>query len=288
MISHYWADGPTLAEHPRQPDPPASSRRRSPSPVNNLPPSNNSNARRDRSRSPMKIDSDKPLGRGRSVFFPSSDCPLDSRSSIAPVPSKTKLITPSLLAPPMAIITLGTTSTYLGLVLELKTQTCMNYSPNMVQKAQLMRDPNTKEVRGFGFVTMETCEEADAAMTALNGADLFGKPLGVEKARRGRARTPTPGQYFGPAKRDERRYDPRGGGGGYGGGGGGGGGYRAEDRYGGYPERRERRYDDRGPPPGRDDRYGYAAPMRAERDRYDDRRDYDRPRRDDRDYDRRY
>jgi hypothetical protein len=28
--------------------------------------------------------------------------------------------------------------------------------------------------------------------------------------------------------------------------------------------------------------------MRAERDRYDDRRDYDRPRRDDRDYDRRY
>ncbi|EHS63323.1 hypothetical protein, variant [Puccinia graminis f. sp. tritici CRL 75-36-700-3] len=157
-----------------------------------------------------------------------------------------------------------------------------------VQKAQLMRDPNTKEVRGFGFVTMETCEEADAAMTALNGADLFGKPLGVEKARRGRARTPTPGQYFGPAKRDERRYDPRGGGGGYGGGGGGGGGYRAEDRYGGYPERRERRYDDRGPPPGRDDRYGYAAPMRAERDRYDDRRDYDRPRRDDRDYDRRY
>ncbi|KAA1069264.1 GTP-binding protein of the rab/ypt [Puccinia graminis f. sp. tritici] len=37
------------------------------------------------------------------------------------------------IAPPMAIITLGTTSTYLGLVLELKTQTCMNYSPNMVE-----------------------------------------------------------------------------------------------------------------------------------------------------------
>jgi hypothetical protein len=54
-----------------------------------------------------------------------------------------------------------------------------------------MRDPNTKEVRGFGFGTMETCEEADAAITALNGTDLFGKPLGVEKARRGRARTPT-------------------------------------------------------------------------------------------------
>lgn len=150
-----------------------------------------------------------------------------------------------------------------------------------VQKAQLMRDPNTKEIRGFGFVTMETCEEAEAAIASLNGHELMGKPICVEKARRGRARTPTPGQYFGPAKREERRYDPRGG---Y---------VRHDDRYGGgggYHDRRDRRYDDRAPPPGRDDRYGYAAPMRGgERDRYDDRRDYDRPpRREDRDYDRRY
>ncbi|KAH9818784.1 hypothetical protein DFH28DRAFT_925563 [Melampsora americana] len=50
------------------------------------------------------------------------------------------------------------------------------------------------------------------------------------------------------------RYDHRGGGGGY--------------------DRRELRFDDRGPP-GRDDRYGYAAPMRSERERYDD-RDYNR------------
>lgn len=87
------------------------------------------------------------------------------------------------------------------------------------------------------------------------------------------------GQYHGPPKRDDghRPYEPRGG-------------YHArydpydrryDDRR-GYDDRRplyddrRYRYDDR-----RDDRYGYAAPMR---DRYDDR--YDR-RRDDRDYDRR-
>ena len=44
-----------------------------------------------------------------------------------------------------------------------------------------MYDPHTRESRGFGFVTMESAEEADAAITALNGTDLMGKPLIVEK-----------------------------------------------------------------------------------------------------------
>ena len=34
-----------------------------------------------------------------------------------------------------------------------------------VKKAQVMYDPHTRESRGFGFVTMESAEEADAAMT---------------------------------------------------------------------------------------------------------------------------
>jgi len=37
--------------------------------------------------------------------------------------------------------------------------------------------------RGFGFVRMETCKEADAAITALNATDLMGQTLIVEKAR---------------------------------------------------------------------------------------------------------
>lgn len=83
-----------------------------------------------------------------------------------------------------------------------------------------MYDPHTRESRGFGFVTMETGEEADAAITALNATEIMGKIVTVEKvtsarsvfcfgclsflacqARRGRARTPTPGRYYGPPKR---------------------------------------------------------------------------------------
>ncbi|KAH0837790.1 hypothetical protein J3R83DRAFT_5970 [Lanmaoa asiatica] len=80
-----------------------------------------------------------------------------------------------------------------------------------VKKASVMYDPHTRESRGFGFVTMETAEEADAAITALNATEIVGKIITVEKARRGRARTPTPGRYYGPPKRHdyERPYDPR-------------------------------------------------------------------------------
>ncbi|KAG6380619.1 hypothetical protein JVT61DRAFT_4985 [Boletus reticuloceps] len=80
-----------------------------------------------------------------------------------------------------------------------------------VKKASVMYDPHTRESRGFGFVTMETAEEADAAITALNATEIVGKIINVEKARRGRARTPTPGRYYGPPKRydHERPYDPR-------------------------------------------------------------------------------
>ena len=46
-----------------------------------------------------------------------------------------------------------------------------------------MYDPHTRESRGFGFVTMESVEEAEAAVTALNATDLMGKAMTVEKVR---------------------------------------------------------------------------------------------------------
>ncbi len=46
-----------------------------------------------------------------------------------------------------------------------------------------MYDPHTRESRGFGFVTMESAEEAEAAITALNATDMMGKTITVEKVR---------------------------------------------------------------------------------------------------------
>lgn len=141
-----------------------------------------------------------------------------------------------------------------------------------VEKCQIMRDPHSKESRGFGFVKMVTSDQAEAAKEGLQGEQIEGRTLSIEKARRAKPRTPTPGKYFGPPKRDPRpRFDdrrgPRGGG------------YGRDDPYryrgydrGGY----DRRYDDRSY--GRDDR-GYRDDRR-----YEDRggyRDYDRRDRDD-------
>ncbi|KAI7599926.1 hypothetical protein KC319_g22756 [Hortaea werneckii] len=118
---------------------------------------------------------------------------------------------------------------------------------------------------------MVTAEEADAAKDGLQGEVYEGRTLSIEKARRARPRTPTPGKYFGPPKRDERpprggyrdRYDDRS----YG--------RRDDYRRGGYRDRYDdrgygRRDDYRGGDRYRDDRYerrgggyGYDRPPRG-------------------------
>ncbi|TFL03289.1 hypothetical protein BDV98DRAFT_504137, partial [Pterulicium gracile] len=50
-----------------------------------------------------------------------------------------------------------------------------------VQKASIMLDPHSRESRGFGFVTMESPEEAEAAIVMLNSSELMGKTMNVEK-----------------------------------------------------------------------------------------------------------
>ena len=72
-----------------------------------------------------------------------------------------------------------------------------------VEGCSIMKDPHTQESRGFGFVKMVTAEQADAAKEGLQGEDIEGRTLSIEKARRARPRTPTPGKYFGPPKRGQ-------------------------------------------------------------------------------------
>lgn len=70
-----------------------------------------------------------------------------------------------------------------------------------VEGCSIMKDPHSQESRGFGFVKMVTAEQADAAKEGLQGEVVEGRTLSIEKARRSRPRTPTPGKYFGPPKR---------------------------------------------------------------------------------------
>ncbi|KAF9262615.1 hypothetical protein L218DRAFT_801574, partial [Marasmius fiardii PR-910] len=50
-----------------------------------------------------------------------------------------------------------------------------------VSKASVVYDPHTRESRLFGFVTMESAEEAEAAVTALNASEFMGKVITVQK-----------------------------------------------------------------------------------------------------------
>ena len=52
-----------------------------------------------------------------------------------------------------------------------------------VNRATVIVDRETGRARGFGFVEMETDTEAEAAIEALNGSDLGGRTLVVNKAR---------------------------------------------------------------------------------------------------------
>lgn len=52
-----------------------------------------------------------------------------------------------------------------------------------VREVKLVTDRETGRPRGFGFVEMGSQEDADAAIRALNGHNLSGRPLTVNEAR---------------------------------------------------------------------------------------------------------
>jgi RNA recognition motif-containing protein len=52
-----------------------------------------------------------------------------------------------------------------------------------VESARVIADKFTGQSRGFGFVEMSTSEEAQAAITALNGTELEGRSLTVNEAK---------------------------------------------------------------------------------------------------------
>ena len=79
-----------------------------------------------------------------------------------------------------------------------------------VVSAKVIMDRETNRSKGFGFVEMESEEEAKAAVDQLNGKELEGRAIAVNEAR---PREPRENRSFGGG-------GDRGNGGGYGGGGG--------------------------------------------------------------------
>ncbi|KAL2486375.1 RRM domain-containing protein [Abeliophyllum distichum] len=78
-------------------------------------------------------------------------------------------------------------------------------SEGVVEDVHLVVDPWTRESRGFAFVTMSSLKDADRCIKYLDGSVLEGRVITVEKARRRRGRTPTPGRYLGLRTRGRRR-----------------------------------------------------------------------------------
>ena len=52
-----------------------------------------------------------------------------------------------------------------------------------VKRVQVPTDRDTGRMRGFAFVEMETEEEEEAAIEALDGAEWMGRDLKVNKAK---------------------------------------------------------------------------------------------------------
>jgi RNA recognition motif-containing protein len=92
----------------------------------------------------------------------------------------------------------------------------------VVKSVAILTNPETGRSRGFGFVEMGSEQDAQAAIKALDGVELEGRPLKVNEARE---RAPGgAGRSFGGGGGGGGRSFGGGGRGGYGGGYGGGGG----------------------------------------------------------------
>jgi len=81
-----------------------------------------------------------------------------------------------------------------------------------VASAKLIIDPTNGRSKGFGFVEMATDDDAQKAISSLNGTDLHGRTITVNEARPPKERGGGGGGYGGGGGRDRR-----GGGGGRGG-----------------------------------------------------------------------
>jgi RNA recognition motif-containing protein len=75
-----------------------------------------------------------------------------------------------------------------------------------VESVNIMRDQATGRARGFAFVEMATDQEAQQAITTMNGTQVGGRSLTVNEARPKAAHAGGGGGGFGG---NRRRSEPR-------------------------------------------------------------------------------
>ncbi len=74
-----------------------------------------------------------------------------------------------------------------------------------VTEVDIIKDKFSGRPRGFGFVTMETKEGAEAAIKALHGKEIDGRTLTVNEARPREERPPRQGGGGGGPRREYSR-----------------------------------------------------------------------------------
>jgi cold-inducible RNA-binding protein len=75
-----------------------------------------------------------------------------------------------------------------------------------VERVNIITDRDTGQPRGFAFVEMTNANEADRAITALNGSNLGGRALNVNEARPKTERGGGGGGGGGPRQRRAPRW----------------------------------------------------------------------------------
>ena len=66
---------------------------------------------------------------------------------------------------------------------EASLRSLFEQNERTVEEVKLITDRDTGRPRGFGFIEMGNCEDADKAISELNGYEMDGRQLTVNEAR---------------------------------------------------------------------------------------------------------
>lgn len=79
-----------------------------------------------------------------------------------------------------------------------------------VLNTKIIKDPNSKRSRGFGFVTFADAREAERAIDKMNDSEIDDRKIRVEKARDSKGPRRTGGNSSrGSGRRSPQRYNRR-------------------------------------------------------------------------------